>query len=165
MFFAFHPAANRIERAIVVAAGPGYWLGHPLSYMPQILAFWWLVAPLATALFGYMPGKMLGLGADLPKGVYWQWRRWCLTRQFYRIDYGADLPEPDAFRLTCPVRIIGVADDVLITPETAARMAEFYPHAQIEHRLVSPHDIGEKAIGHLGVFRERNAALWPRLVD
>ena len=53
----------------------------------------------------------------------------------------------------------------MITPETAARMADFYPHAQIEHRLVSPGDIGQKAIGHLGLFRERNAALWPRLID
>jgi len=165
MFFAFHPNAGRIERAIVIGAGPGYWLGHPLTFMPQILAFWWLVAPLATAVFGYMPGKMLGLGSDLPKGVYWQWRRWCLTREFYRIDYGRDLPEPDPARLTCPVRIIGIADDVMITPATAKRMADFYPDAEIEHRLISPDDVGGNAIGHLGLFKQHNAALWPRLID
>lgn len=165
MFLTSHPGANQIERAVIVAAGPAFWTDHPLTLMPQIVAFWWLIGPLATALFGYLPGRLLGLGADLPGGVYWQWRRWCLSRDFYRIDIGSALPEPVPTRLTCPLRIVGIEDDPMIPPRVAASIAQFYSHAQIEQRVISPRDVGSTAIGHLSVFAERNQACWPRLLD
>jgi len=165
MFLAFYPQADRISRAVIVGAGPGYWLAHPTTFTPQILMFWWLIGPLATALFGYTPGKALGFGADIPSGVYWQWRRWCLDRRFFRIDYGKALPHPEPERLKCPVRVVGITDDVMITPATAARMAEFYSHAEIENMVISPDDSGAESIGHLGIFHERNKALWPKLID
>ena len=61
-------------------------------------------------------------------------------------------------------RLIGIEDDVMITPRVAASMAEFYPSAQIEHHLISPREIGVKSIGHLGLFAERNAAAWPQIM-
>ena len=165
MFLAFYPEPERIARAVTVGAGPGNWLAHPLWFTPQILLFWWLIGPLATALLGYMPGKALGFGADIPSGVYWEWRRWCLDRRFYQTDYGTSLPYPRPERLTCPIRIVGVTDDMMITPETAARMANFYAHADVEHMVVSPEEGGAGSIGHLGLFHERNKALWPRVFD
>ena len=76
-----------------------------------------------------MPGR-LGLGPDLPAGVYWQWRRLCLARAFHRDDWGKSLPAPNLecarFRLTC----IALAGDVLIPPKFAARLEDFYPFAR-----------------------------------
>jgi predicted alpha/beta hydrolase len=163
MFANFHRSAGRIRKFTAVASGPAYWTRHPAYFIPLVCLFWFAVGPLLTALLGYLPGRALGLGADLPSGVYWQWRRWCLSRPFYRVDWGRALPVPDPERLKCPLRLIAIGDDPMITPEVVRDLAQFYPGAQVEHYLISPADAGIGAIGHLRVFSERCRAVWPVL--
>jgi predicted alpha/beta hydrolase len=38
---------------------------------------WRVVAPALVRWKGYLPWSLLGMGEDLPLGVYRQWRRWC----------------------------------------------------------------------------------------
>ncbi len=159
----FHRNAGAVERLVAVASGRVHWSDHPPSYMAQIVAFWWLVGPAATAAMGYLPGRRIGLGADLPAGVYWQWRRWCTTRGFFAGD--ASLPEasPEAFR--GDLRLVALADDVTIPPPVVHRLAEAYPAARnVERRVLAPADHGLGAVGHLGAFAARNAAIWPALI-
>ncbi|TWB20609.1 putative alpha/beta hydrolase [Nitrospirillum amazonense] len=165
MCLPFHANAGRVARLIAVASGPAHWTKHPLSYMPSVLAFWFLLGPLATLLCGYLPGRLLGLGADLPKGVFWQWRRWCTSRGFYRVDWGQSMPHPTPDRMTGAVTLVGIADDEMMPPERVRRLADFYPAATIRHRVITPAEAGAKAIGHLRLFAERNARAWPLLLD
>ncbi len=165
MFFAFHRNAPRVRCFTAVASGPAHWTRHPLSYTPKVLAFWFLGGPLLTATLGYMPGRTIGLGSDIPAGVYWQWRRWCVSRQFHRGDWGKDLPIPDLESVKGPVRLISIADDVVIPPGVVEDLAQFYPHAQIENKVISPADIGVAAIGHTGIFAERSRSAWPLLLS
>ncbi|MEM8754002.1 MAG: hypothetical protein AAGF90_13570, partial [Pseudomonadota bacterium] len=95
MMTGFHPDAAAVDRLIAVASGPVHWRDHPASYMPQVFAFWAAAGPASTAALGYLPGRALGLGADLPRGVYWQWRRWCLTPGFWRVDEAAGRLPPN----------------------------------------------------------------------
>jgi predicted alpha/beta hydrolase len=163
MFLNFHQEAERVRRLTAVASGPANWRRHPASFTPLVLAFWFGVGPVLTRALGYTPGRMLGLGADLPAGVYWQWRRWCTSRPFYRVDWGAALPVPDLERVRCPVRLVGIADDPMITPAVVRDLAQFYPRAPIEHLVISPADAGTPKIGHLRIFSERSRAAWPIL--
>lgn len=165
MFFAFHKNAPRVRRFTAIASGPAHWTRHPLAYTPKVLAFWFLAGPLLTAALGYMPGQAIGLGSDIPTGVYWQWRRWCVSRQGHRVDWGKDLPVPDLESVKSPVRLIAVADDPVIPPPVVEKLASFYPCAPIENKVILPADIGAKAIGHLGAFAYRNRAAWPLLVS
>lgn len=48
-----------------------------------------------TAAISYLPGARLGLGDDLPLGVYRDCRRWCLTRGFHLTDNCRRLPQPN----------------------------------------------------------------------
>lgn len=163
LWLAFHDDIKRVDRVVAVASGPAYWLNHPWRYMPAVVWFWWLGGPIATALAGYLPGRVGGLGPDLPAGVYWQWRRWCLAREFARSDWGSLLPAPRLdsarFALTC----IGLADDMLIPPAFAARLVTFYPAARARFDTISPAELGLDRIGHTGVFSKRCRAAWPRL--
>lgn len=163
MYVPFHGEAHRVERVVTVASGLPHWLKHPASYMPQVLAFWWLVGPAATALLGYLPGKAIGLGADLPKDVYWQWRRWCLSPGYYRGDWGKALPMPDLRRVTCDVTLVALADDRMMPPDRVRDLATSYPAARVTHRVIAPSEIGVSAIGHMRLFSERNAKAWPLL--
>lgn len=163
MYVPFHAEAERVERIVTVASGLPYWTRHPLSYMPQVLAFWWLIGPAATAVLGYLPGKAMGLGADLPKDVYWQWRRWCLSPGYYRRDWGKALPVPDLGRVTCDVTLVSLADDQMMPPTQVRALATSYPAAKVTHRVIAPAEIGASAIGHLRLFSERNQKAWPLL--
>src|SRR5690606_19925520 len=98
----FQPGARRLKRVIAVASGPVHLSDHPWPYRAAAAAFWYGPGPLAAALAGRLPGRAFGMGADIPAGVYWQWRRWCTTRGFWLADVGRELPVPDWGAVTAP---------------------------------------------------------------
>jgi len=162
LWLAFHRDIGRVDRVVAVASGPNHWLDQPLSYMPAVVWFWWLAGPLTTKVIGYLPG-WLGFGADLPKDVYWQWRRWCLSREFSRPEWGMSLPSPKLDEARFHLTLMPVADDVMIPPTMARRLPTFYPYANAQEDLIVPKDFGLKEIGHLRVFAPRSKAVWPRI--
>ncbi|SLN39793.1 Alpha/beta hydrolase family protein [Pseudoruegeria aquimaris] len=157
-------AGRRLSRVITVASGPVHFSDHPLRYKPVTAAFWYGPGPLATAMLGYLPGRAMGLGPDLPAGVYWQWRRWCTTPGFNACDVGRDLPEPDPAAVQCPVKHVAVADDVMVPPAAVWRLMQLYPEAPKRQLTLRPADFGLKRIGHIGMFNGRNAATWPAII-
>ena len=160
----FHEEIGSVSHITTIASGPAYWREHPWRFMPAVIGFWFTIGPLMAAIAGYMPGKAIGLGADLPAGVYWQWRRWCISADFYRGDIGSVLPQANFERYRGPIRIFSIEDDVMIPPRTVARLDEFYPAAQIERAMLSPRDFGLKRIGHLGAFARSSAPLWETIL-
>jgi predicted alpha/beta hydrolase len=125
------------------------------------MAFWWLLGPAAAGLAGYLPGQALGLGANLPAGVYWEWRRLCLRRSFHRDEWGRAYPQPALEAARFKLALIPVADDITIAPHMVRKLPAFYPHAQISEVLLDPGRLGLKAIGHGGAFKANNKACWP----
>ncbi len=157
----FHPHTAQLSRLITVASGAAYVGDHPWPYRAMALLFWFGPGPLATKLLGYMPGKAMGLGADLPAQVYWQWRRWCTSKSFYENDPA--LP-PLAPPYTGPLKIIAMEDDVMMPPKSVWKLERYYPEAQISRQRLRPQDYGLNRIGHIEVFNRRNAALWPDII-
>ncbi len=160
----FHEHADKVEKLITVASGPAYWKHHPLHFIPLALAFWWVIGPLSTALMGYLPGRMIGFGADVPAPVYWQWRRWCITRTFYENDWGKTMPLPDLEKFKGDLHIIGIEGDTSIPPYVAKSLARYYPAANMSFRVFKPDNYGLKTIGHIGAFARRNNVLWPNII-
>ncbi|MGB1214003.1 MAG: alpha/beta fold hydrolase [Pikeienuella sp.] len=159
-----HPNADKISRMIVVASGPAYWSHHPFPYVLFVMLFWFVIGPLATWGLGYTPGRRLGLGADLPAGVFWQWRRWCLTRGFYRPDVGVKLPATDFRNMKARLKLVSLTDDVMIPPKFVAGLADFYKAAEVSHLILSPQDGGGGTIGHFGAFLPHHKAIWPKIM-
>jgi predicted alpha/beta hydrolase len=160
-WLAFHEGVGRIDRAVVIASGPGYWRDHPWPMLPKVVVFWWLLGPLAARLTGHMPGEALGLGADIPAGVYWEWRRLCLRRDYHRSEWGQAYPQPRLEAAKFELTIVPIADDALIAPHMVRKLPAFYPHAQVGETLLSPDQLGLKSIGHGGAFLARNNSCWP----
>lgn len=152
-----------VARVIGVASGMVHYTDHPWPYRATALAFWFGVGPLATAVCGFMPAKRLGFGEDLPSGVYWQWRKWCTSREFYDADLGDRLPPPN-WTASAPVRLIAFSDDDLIPPGCVRRLADVYGPAA-KQDILDPADYGLASIGHLSAFSRRNRAIWPALLD
>ena len=108
---------------------------------------------------------MVGLGADLPRGVYEDWRRWCLSPGWHLSDVGRGLPLPEAHRVKAALRMIAIADDDLVPQAAVWRARALYPEAMKEQMVLRPEAFGLKSIGHIPVFHRRNAVLWPTMLD
>lgn len=165
LWFGWHPAMDRVERAVTIGSGMIHVKDHPARYRWKARLFWsppaWAVARLA----GYMPGRVMGLGADLPRGVYEDWRRWCNTPGWHLSDVGRRLPLPQPQRVRCALRMIAVSDDDLVPPVAVWRALSLYPEATKEQLVLHPKDFGLAAIGHIAPFHRKNAVLWPAILD
>lgn len=153
-----------IDRVIAVASGLVHVRDHPWPYQALARLFWFGPFPLAASIFGYLPGKKLRVGSDLPKGVYWQWRRWCTRRDFFARDFGNELPFPDWMALKCAIKFVAIADDVMIPPATVWRLMQCYPAASKTQLALQPQDYELDEIGHIGVFSERCSVTWNDIV-
>ncbi|MFQ6551355.1 alpha/beta fold hydrolase [Aestuariibius insulae] len=155
---------DRIDRIISVASGPVHVSDHPWPYRAVAHAFWSGPTALATRALGYMPGARIGFGADLPEGVYRQWRRWCTSRTFYACETGRELPWPDRHRPTCPLRVVAVTDDQMVPPAAVWRLMRLYPETTQSQKTLNPRDYDLPEIGHIGAFHKRAKACWPDIV-
>ncbi len=164
MMLPFQKDLDQIDRVIAVASGPAHVTWHPYPYRLYAAAYWYAVGPPATLLAGYMPGKRLGFGNDIPAGVFWQWRRWCTSRGFFARDMGDALPMPDWTGVQAPVKVVAIKDDVLIPPENVWRLMSFYRGADKTQLSVDPADYALPEIGHIAPFAPSSRAIWADLI-
>ena len=142
------PRNERVAAAITVTAGSGWYRLN--DRMPaQVRIFWFVAIPLLTPLFGYFPGKRLRMVGDLPKGVAWQWRKWCLHPEYL-------LAEGERYRsayerLRIPIRSYSFEDDPIITKAGVDSLNGFYRNAVIDRQHVDA-----PPIGHFGFFQPRS---------
>lgn len=160
----FHDNLGKVDQVTTVACGLVNWRDHPTPYWWTVAAFWYGIGPALTKLWGYMPGKRLGLGADIPAGVYWQWRKWCTSPGFFADEIGTVLPQMNPEPYTGPIKIIGFTDDDMAPEASINRMVPHYKQAQITRKQIDPKDYGLEDVGHLKAFTSANAALWPELL-
>jgi predicted alpha/beta hydrolase len=148
-----------------VAAGSGYWRdwAPPSRRLAPLMLH--LASPLLTPLFGYFPGKRLGMVGDLPGPAMRQWTRWCRHPEFA---WGAEpeqvLPSLQSARF--PICGFSFTDDAAMTETSTRKLLAAFSAAPSELRVIAPADVGMAAIGHVGAFRrEAEIPLWPVLEE
>lgn len=150
-----------IDGLLAIASGSGYWRDNAPPTKRKVLLWWWLVQPLLTALYGCLPGKRWGLIGDLPAGVVWQWRRWCLHPD-YSLGVQGDAVRNSYAAARYPVHALSITDDEMMSLRSTQSLVGWYRHAAQSLQRLSPADAGQARIGHLGFFRREMAAtLWP----
>ncbi|UWQ05105.1 alpha/beta fold hydrolase [Aliiroseovarius crassostreae] len=152
--------SDEISRIIAVCSGPVHTRDHPWPYQALVRALWYGVGPMALALWGYLPGRVSGLGSDIPGPVFRQWKRWCTTPGFDEAELG---PIPAAGP-NCPLRTVALSDDGAVPPHVVAQLAQRYPSCPHEQVVLHPADFGLKQVGHTAIFARRNAAMWPAIL-
>jgi predicted alpha/beta hydrolase len=120
-------------------------------------------SPVVRAL-GYLPG-WLGLGEDLPKGVFLEWTNWVMKPRYFfddpTLDALANFP-----RYSGALRAVGFSDDPWAPPATIDLLVERFSGAQIERLHIRPPDVGAERIGHFGFFRpEHRNTLWRQAAE
>ena len=166
---AHHPAMTnaetqaRIAKVLSVAAGSGYWRDWAAPSRKLAPLMLHLAVPLLTPLFGYFPGKRLGMLGDLPRDMMRQLTRWYRHPQFA---WGVepDLLLPTLANARFRVHAISFTDDEAMTLDCTRKLLAAMPNAPSTLEVITPQSMGVQRIGHLGAFRKDQAAvLWPHL--
>ena len=156
----FVPNRDRVAKMVTVTAGSGYWRESPLGLRWRVWFLWYFLVPLSVRLWGYFPGRRLGVVGDVPRRVMEQWRRWCLDPEYAVGVEGAAVRALFA-AVETPIVSLSFTDDELMSARNVASLHGFYTRApRVMHRL-RPRDVGERRIGHFGFFRRRyERSLW-----
>ncbi|MBN9008352.1 MAG: alpha/beta fold hydrolase [Rhizobiales bacterium] len=153
------PNNTEIARALLVASQAGYWglMTSPERYRVYVLLNF-IGVPL-TKLLGYAPGRM-GLGLDLPKGVFLQWVRWVMSKR-----YMFDDPTLEAVanfsKYHGALRALCISDDPWATRSAVELLCSGFTSITPEIDVIAPADVGAPRIGHFGFFRPQHRdTLW-----
>ncbi len=158
------PNNTEVSRALFIAAQAGYWrlFTPPESY--RVWALLRMVGVPAAKLAGYAPGR-LGIGEDLPQGVFLEWVRWVMRPRYLFDDETLDTRE-NYPRFRGSLLAIGIDDDPWATPPAIDLLVSGLKSARIERRQIAPREAGAERIGHFGFFRpERRDPLWREAAD
>lgn len=158
-------ATSALRAAVLVASHAGVTSTiRGAAERMRVWAVMRLLAPLLCRLHGYMPGKRLGLGEDLPGTVMRQWSRWSTLPHYFYDDPAMDAVRRAA-RVGVPLLVLGFEDDAWANRDAMTLLLAPLVNTSIERQHIAPADAGVPAIGHMGFFRKRSAALWPRVGD
>ena len=154
---------RKLRVAVAVAAGSGYWRdwAPPSRWKAPLMLH--IAAPLLTPLLGYFPGRALRMVADLPGPAARQWIRWCRHPEFA---WGAqpDLVGPSLQSARFNIQAFSFTDDAAMTELCTRKLLAALPNAPAVLQVLSPAEVGMRAIGHVGAFRRSaEPSLWPRL--
>ncbi len=154
------PNLNSITKVINIASGSGYWLENVPSLKWRAWWLWYIVAPLATRVYGYFPGKRLRKVGDLPSGVMNQWRKWCVNPEYMVGAEGTETREKYKAVVT-PISSFSFTDDELMSKKNIDSLNSFYAASQMKTNRITPEELGTKHIGHFGFFKAKfQDSLW-----
>ncbi len=130
----------------------------------KVRALWNVLAPPLVAVKGYLPFSMVGMGEDLPKGIYADWKRWCSYPNYFFDDpeWGEEM-EGRFARVQVPVVGVNSTDDAWAGEASAHAFLSHYPEHDL--RTVEPAEVGVPTIGHMGYVRPKCEALWHPMVE
>jgi predicted alpha/beta hydrolase len=159
------PDPSMLEAAYVCATGAGYGGWMPRAERARVWALWNLFGPLATRVYGYQPMSKLGLGEDLPLGVYRDWRRWCSYPHYFFDDPTAKAICAGFDRVKIPIAAAVATDDLWALPASRDAFFKGYTAARIDPIDLTPAALGVRQIGHMGYFRPNvGKLLWPKVL-
>jgi predicted alpha/beta hydrolase len=157
--FGLLPNNTEVSRALLIASQAAYWrlMSSPERYR-VFAALNFVLTPL-TLLLGYAPGR-IGLGEDLPKGVFQQWVGWVMSPRYMFTDPA--LPGLSNFeKYRGAMRAIYLSDDPWATRPAVELLCSGFSAIAPDIVEVAPADVGARKIGHFGFFRpEHRDTLW-----
>ena len=149
-----------IDGMITIASGSGYWRENAPQLKRFVWLMWYFLVPLYTRLWGYFPGKKMRKVGDLPKGVIYQWARWCKSPHYFVDESGLPM-QINHGKMRLPILALSFTDDEMMSRRNIDSMHSFYSNAQVEKRHIHPREVDARRIGHFGFFRPQfRHTLW-----
>ena len=124
-----------------------------------------VVGPVLSRLLGYMPGKRLGLGEDMPGTAMLEWGRWSRLPHYFFDDDSMEAAARAA-AVDADVLAVGASDDAWASPHQIEALISRLTSARVEHRTVTPSQLDLPRLGHHGLLSRRSGdAAWRPILD
>ncbi len=149
----------------LVAVGNGHWRGHRAGDWWMEFVFFFILGPLSLARHGYLKGPDFWPGASMPATVFLQWRKWCLSKNYYWDDVQDKLGGAHFDMDGAHMRQFAFTDDPVVNPKTEPFTKACYRGANYDTRWISPDEIGVEKIGHSSAFSRRARKFWAMPFD
>ena len=160
------PNEGRARAHVMIATSTGYWRRQRPGFRGVTLLFFAAYGPLMLRRHGYVPRGVVWRGAPLPREVFLQWRRWCLSPARFGSALDPAMSDAAYASVRGPLLVWSFTDDPISTPTAVEALLAAYSGARIERRSTHPRDAGVRAIGHRGFFDERHReSLWCAALD
>ncbi len=158
--FGLLPNHHKVAKFYTFATGAGWHGWMPKAEQIKVLILWNFIGPLLVRWKGYLAWSKLGMGVDLPLGVFRDWKHWCqFPRYFFDDPAMPDLQEKFG-SVSTPIMAANAIDDLWALPVSRDAFMSGYP-AGIWHGVnIDPASLGLKRIGHMGYFRRQAQPLW-----
>lgn len=161
--FGFAPNCNEVSGLITVGSSTGHFGGMPLAYRLKAHLFFKVIAPVSTALFGYVKASSLKLMEDLPPKLAREWGRWCGKENFlFDPEFFNEYRSTSRFHdYQFPVHAITADDDEIATPANSAGLWKHINSSQpITFTCYQSAEMPNKKIGHFNYFRRSHQRIW-----
>ncbi len=161
--FGLLPNHQKIKCLYTFATGAGWYGYMPKAEAMKVKLLWDLVLPALAQWKGYIPMSLLGMGEDLPYGVYQQWKRWCKFPHYFFDD--PKVPEiAEQFRkIHTPIIAANALDDLWALPKSRNAFMQGYQNADVQ-LIDIPLTQSLPKIGHMGYFRSEAKSLWDNVL-
>lgn len=163
--FGLLPNVERIASLYTFGTGAGWAGWMPPLERWRVRILWNVVGPAITWWKGYLAWNSLGMGEDLPLGVYKQWRRWCRYPRYFLDDPAMQQMAQGFEKIHQPVFAANAVDDLWAPPRSRDAFMSGYRNAHLHTIDLDPKKIGMAGIGHLGYFRSDAQPLWLHALD
>ncbi len=163
--FGLIPSIEHVDAIYTFGSGAGWHGWMPPLEAIKVLLLWHVVGPVMTRLRGVMPGAMIGLGADMPLGVYRGWKSWTRHRRNFFDDPSMSDAAATAARVSIPIAAVNSVDDVWAQPRSRDALMSGYTAVELTAIDIDPRERGLAPIGHVGYFRDTAKPLWLDALD
>jgi predicted alpha/beta hydrolase len=158
--FGLQPLHRRVAGVYTFGTGAGWHGWMPKAEQIKVLLMWRLIGPLLTRWKGYLAWKKLGMGEDLPLGVYRDWKRWCSFPRYFFDDPDMAHIQARFGEVTTPIMAANATDDLWASPASRDAFMSGYRNAPWTGIDIDPHRSGIGPLGHMGYFRPHARPLW-----
>ncbi|EDP72021.1 putative hydrolase [Flavobacteriales bacterium ALC-1] len=156
---AFNKSISKIDAIITVASQSGYWKHWKGYERIRMFAFWHLMIPLLTPVFGYFPAKKMKLFENLPKQMVYQWMRWGKHKDYMLSEF--DFKNLEFKNYNKRLLVLSFPRDEYASKSSVDWLAKLFNNSNIDRRHIIPEDIGIENVGHFGFFRSKfEDSLW-----
>jgi predicted alpha/beta hydrolase len=160
------PRPDLVQAAYTCGTGAGWSGWMPGAERIRVWTLWHVLGPMLTTILGYQPMSKLGLGEDLPLGVYRDWKKWCAFPHYFFDDVSAKNLTDGFAQVRLPIAAAVATDDLWAPPASRNAFFKGYPNAPIEYIDIQPAQCGVTNVGHMGYFRANvGEQLWPNILS
>jgi predicted alpha/beta hydrolase len=154
------PNVDKLQGAYLFGVGAGWHGWMPPIERLKVWSMWNLFAPILVKIKGYLAWSMLGMGEDLPFGVYRDWKHWCRFPHYFFDDPTMSHVHQEFARCRFTIIAANAIDDLWAQPRSRDAFFKGYCNATVIKQDLKPSDYGLGKIDHMGYFTKNASAIW-----